>query len=188
MAKLVNAKAATPASTIGGKIEAGVHMTIYRDVRDCHHGIDLEALSRKLGPDYRVANFGQGWADPYRRNALGGRMEPVATHCGRSRPAPKKGDLIAPKQAFHYSAKFRRWLAGLSPRDELIARMAVRDDIRDQAAAKKWEARIAELQGQIIKTEADWASLLPAVQRAKREIAGNGQTQSPPRSARSAAQ
>ncbi len=72
---------------------------------------------------------------------------------------------------FHSDPKFMRWLKSLSPRDELIARMALRDDIRDPAAAKKWEARAAELQLKVVKTEDDWVDLIPAVQRAKREIA-----------------
>jgi hypothetical protein len=74
-----------------------------------------------------------------------------------------------------YSApKFRRWLRSLPPRDELVARMALRDDIRDAGAAREWNARIDQLQRDIIRSEADWADLLPAVQRAKREIAGVG--------------
>jgi hypothetical protein len=72
---------------------------------------------------------------------------------------------------FHSDPKFMRWLKSLSPRDELIARIALRDDIRDPVAAKKWEARAVELQLKVVMTEDDWADLLPAVQRAKREIA-----------------
>jgi hypothetical protein len=64
-------------------------------------------------------------------------------------------------RAFHYSPKFRRWLRSLDPREELIARMALRDDIREPSANREWNARIDQLQREIIKTEADWAELLP---------------------------
>ena len=73
---------------------------------------------------------------------------------------------------FYSSPKFRRWLRSMSPREELIARMALRNDVRDAGASREWEVRIAELQADLIKTEDDWAELLPAVQRAKREIEG----------------
>lgn len=45
--------------TIGSTIAAGLHMTIYCDVRECHHSatVDLEALRRELGENYRVADF-----------------------------------------------------------------------------------------------------------------------------------
>jgi hypothetical protein len=52
--------------------------------------------------------------------------------------------------------------------------MALRDDVRDPGASREWEARIAELQADLIKTADDWTDLLPAVDRAKREIAGEG--------------
>ena len=57
-----------------------------------------------------------------------------------------------------------------APRDQLIARMALRDEINDPGDAKKWDARIAELLLTLIRTEDDWVDLLPAVQRAKAEI------------------
>jgi hypothetical protein len=76
-------------------------------------------------------------------------------------------------RAFYSSPKFRRWLRSLEPREELIARMALRDEIRDPGPSREWNARIDQLQHDLIKTEADWAELLPAVQRAKREIAGD---------------
>jgi hypothetical protein len=38
------------------------------------------------------------------------------------------------------------------------------------SASRAWEARIAALQADLIKSEADWAELLPAVERAKAEI------------------
>jgi hypothetical protein len=79
------------------------------------------------------------------------------------------------RRSFYASQKFRRWLRSLPPREELIARMALRDEIRDPGASREWEARIAELQSDLIKSEDDRAELLPAVQRAKREIAGDGQ-------------
>jgi hypothetical protein len=80
---------------------------------------------------------------------------------------------IAIMRSFYTSQKFRSWLRTLSPRDELIARMALRDAIRDPGAGRKWEARIAALQADLIKSEADWADLVPAVQQAKQEITGN---------------
>jgi hypothetical protein len=37
-------------------------MTIYCDVRECHHSqtVDLEALAHELGSDYRIADFVAG--------------------------------------------------------------------------------------------------------------------------------
>ncbi len=78
-----------------------------------------------------------------------------------------------PRRTFYTAPKFRRWFKSLEPREELIARMALRDDVRDPAASREWEARIADLQADLIKSADDWAELLPAVQRAKREIAGD---------------
>lgn len=40
-------------------------------------------------------------------------------------------------------------------------------------AAREWEARIDQLQSDLIKTVMELADLLPAVERAKREIAKN---------------
>ena len=78
------------------------------------------------------------------------------------------------RSTFYTSPKFRRWLRSLTPREELIARMALRDAVREAGASREWEARIAELQMDLIKTPDDWAELLPAVQREKAEI-GKGQ-------------
>lgn len=77
---------------------------------------------------------------------------------------------ISAMRHFYTSPKFRRWLKGLEPREELIARMALRDAVREPGASREWEARIAELQMDLIKTPDDWAELLPAVARAKAEI------------------
>jgi hypothetical protein len=44
------------------------------------------------------------------------------------------------------------------------------DDVREPGASRAWEARIAELQADLLKTPDDWADLLPAVARATREI------------------
>lgn len=49
-------------------------------------------------------------------------------------------------RAFYSSPKFRRWLQGLSPRDELTARMALQDQIKLEGASLKWDARITQLQ------------------------------------------
>jgi hypothetical protein len=62
----------------------------------------------------------------------------------------------------------------LSPREELIARMALCDDVRDPGASREWNACIDEWQHDLIETANYWAELLPAVQRAKREIASDG--------------
>jgi hypothetical protein len=78
---------------------------------------------------------------------------------------------------FHYSPKFRRWLCARTPRDELIARMALSDDIRDPFVSRAWEARIAELQADLIKTADDWVQLLLAVRGAKQTITGIARTQ-----------
>jgi hypothetical protein len=45
--------------TIGELVAQGLRLSIYCDVRECHHNQtpDLETLSRELGPDYRVADF-----------------------------------------------------------------------------------------------------------------------------------
>jgi hypothetical protein len=67
--------------------------------------------------------------------------------------------------------KFRRRLRHLSRREELITRMALRDDVRDPGASREWEASIAELQADMVETADDWRSCFPAVERAKRAIA-----------------
>lgn len=77
------------------------------------------------------------------------------------------------RRTLYTTPKFRRWLLSLSPREELIARMALRDDIRDPGTSREWDARIADLQADIIHTAEDWAELLSAVQRAKAEIVGD---------------
>lgn len=86
---------------------------------------------------------------------------------GESSPArkiePCNGRLLQLSQ-------FRRWLRSLAPREELIARMALRDAIREPSASRAWEVRIADLQADLIKTSDDWAELLAAVERAKTEI------------------
>jgi hypothetical protein len=76
--------------------------------------------------------------------------------------------------SFYSSPKFRRWLSSLPPREELIARIALREDIREPGVSLAWEARIVELHADLIKTAEDWADLLLAVAQAKQEIAGNG--------------
>jgi hypothetical protein len=48
--------------------------------------------------------------------------------------------------------------------------MALRGDVREPGASRAWEARIAELQADLIKSQDDWAELLPAVKQAKAEI------------------
>jgi hypothetical protein len=67
--------------------------------------------------------------------------------------------------------RFRRWLAGLEPRQELIVRMAMRRDLRDPAEALRWSARIDELRDQLKLDAAGLAELLRAVTVAEREIA-----------------
>ncbi len=52
----------------------------------------------------------------------------------------------------------------------LIARMALRDDIRDAGTSREWEPRIVDLQADLIRSETDWADLLPAVERAQGEM------------------
>jgi hypothetical protein len=45
----------------------------------------------------------------------------------------------------------------------------LRDDIRQPGTSREWNARIDQLKHDLIKTEADWAEILP-IQRAKAEI------------------
>jgi hypothetical protein len=52
-----------------------------------------------------------------------------------------------------------------------MLRMALRDDIRDPGASRKWEARIAELEGDVIHTTEEIIALLADIHRAKGEIA-----------------
>jgi hypothetical protein len=59
------------------------------------------------------------------------------------------------------------WLASLSPRDELVARMAMRDDIGDSGASRKWETRIAELEWDLIHTTDDIIRLLADIGRTR---------------------
>jgi hypothetical protein len=74
------------------------------------------------------------------------------------------------RRSFYATPKSRRWLSYLPPREELIARMALREDVHGAGASRAWEARIADLQADLVKSAADWAELLPAVERARREI------------------
>ncbi len=83
-----------------------------------------------------------------------------------------KPDLSAPVGLPFYSdSKFQRWLKRLKPRDELVARMALRHDIRDPGVSLKWEARIKTLERELVKTEDDWINLLRNVGRARENIA-----------------
>jgi hypothetical protein len=50
-------------------------------------------------------------------------------------------------------------------------RMALRDDVRDPGTSRKWDARIAELQDKLLRSEDDCGELLAGVERAKREAA-----------------
>jgi hypothetical protein len=45
--------------TIGSTIAEKLHLTIVCDAMGCHNRktVDLEALSRELGADYRIADF-----------------------------------------------------------------------------------------------------------------------------------
>lgn len=57
---MVNALQEPPQiGTIRGTIAGGLHMTIVCDAIGCHNRktVDLEALRRELGEDYRVADF-----------------------------------------------------------------------------------------------------------------------------------
>jgi hypothetical protein len=71
-----------------------------------------------------------------------------------------KQALKGKRSALYASPKSRRWLRTLSPRGELIARMALRDDVREPGASRAWEARISA-QADLIRTEEDWVALLP---------------------------
>lgn len=57
--KVTKPKRPPQVGTFGGLIAQKLRLTIYCDVRECHHSqtLDLEALSHELGPDYRVADF-----------------------------------------------------------------------------------------------------------------------------------
>jgi hypothetical protein len=59
------------------------------------------------------------------------------------------------------------WLASLSPRDELVARMAMRDDIRDSGASRKWKARISEPEWDLVHTTDDIVNLLADIGRTR---------------------
>ncbi len=71
---------------------------------------------------------------------------------------------------FYSHTKFTRWLKRLKPRDELVTRMALRDDIRDPGVSLKWEGRIKALERELIRNEDDMAELLRAVARARKEV------------------
>jgi hypothetical protein len=72
---------------------------------------------------------------------------------------------------FYRYPKFMRWLASLSPRDELVTRVALRHLIRDRGAGRKWEARIAQLKWELIHTSDDIIRLSAEVLRARGQIA-----------------
>lgn len=58
--------------------------------------------------------------------------------------------------AFYEDAEFVDSLISQPPRDELILRMALRDEISDPVAIEVWEARIAELEFLLSPTRAEW--------------------------------
>jgi hypothetical protein len=71
---------------------------------------------------------------------------------------------------FYSDPKFLQWLKRLKPRDELVARLALRHDIRDPGVSLKWEGRIKKLERELIKKEDDVADLLRAVARHGRRL------------------
>ncbi len=71
---------------------------------------------------------------------------------------------------FYTDPKFMKWLASLAPRNELVVRMALKDEIRNPAASKRWNERMLELQHELIETVDDMAELLRDVERAAEEI------------------
>jgi hypothetical protein len=72
---------------------------------------------------------------------------------------------------FHADPNFKRWLAARSPRQELISRLALKDQIRDPAVARAWATRIEALETELdLDPEAE-AELYGAVGRAADELA-----------------
>jgi hypothetical protein len=72
---------------------------------------------------------------------------------------------------FYRYPKFGRWLASLSPRDELVTRMALRDEIRQRGVGRKWDTRIAQLTTELINNSDDIVDLSADVMRAKSRLA-----------------
>jgi hypothetical protein len=72
--------------------------------------------------------------------------------------------------AFYDDRKFMTWLAKQKPWSELVYRIALKDEIRDPAAAIDWNLRITTLERRLIQDEADVAQMLTDVDRAKGEI------------------
>jgi hypothetical protein len=77
-----------------------------------------------------------------------------------------QGRFRLKSKPFYRDRKFMFWLASLSPWDEL-ARMAMRDDIGDLGASRKWEARISELEWDLIHTTDDIVGLLADIGRTR---------------------
>ena len=67
---------------------------------------------------------------------------------------------------FHDNPQFSRWLASLKPRDELIARLALKDDIGDAAALLAWEARVDALIDKLKPDDVELTEILAAADRA----------------------
>jgi len=71
--------------------------------------------------------------------------------------------------AFYDDPKFTRWLAALTPRDELIVMLALRDRIRDDpGVGRQWAARIKALEDRM--TPDEYEEALANVSRVAREL------------------
>jgi hypothetical protein len=75
------------------------------------------------------------------------------------------------EEHFYQSRKFTTWLAKQPAWSELVYRIALKDDIRDPAAAIDWNLRITTLERRLIQDETDVANMLADVDLAKGELA-----------------
>lgn len=71
--------------------------------------------------------------------------------------------------AFHDDPQFVRWLASLTPRDELIVRLALKDDVAD-AASVEWETKIDALIGKLQPDDVELTEILASAERAYPEL------------------
>jgi len=71
---------------------------------------------------------------------------------------------------FYNNPHFVRWLARQKPRNELIVRIALRRNIVDPAASHAWNARIGELEADLIRSVDNMAELLIDVGRVRDKI------------------
>lgn len=68
---------------------------------------------------------------------------------------------------FYSDPKFITWLTSLKPRNELIARIALKEDVRDPEIEREWDIRVDALIDSLKPDAVELAEILGAAQRAQ---------------------